>query len=119
MSRDLRLLLLPEGALIFQQHQALLLRLGMAALNVNTMPSLAWAAPDQPLAYADQVRRTSQTLLAVQALDEAWALLARFQRAGHAQWPALLEEADRICANLETGLAFRRAPHVPRTEPSL
>ncbi|GJJ03471.1 hypothetical protein RugamoR64_40090 [Duganella rhizosphaerae] len=119
LSRDLRLLLLPEGSLIFQQHQALLLRLGMAALNVNTMPSLAWAAPDQPLAYADQVRRTSQTLLAVQALDEAWALLARFQRAGHAQWPALLEEADRICANLETGLAFRRAPHVPRTEPSL
>ena len=50
---------------------------------------------------------------------EAWALLARFQRADHAQWPALLEEADRICANLETGLAFRRAPHAPRAEPSL
>ncbi|WP_332856392.1 hypothetical protein [Duganella sp. S19_KUP01_CR8] len=119
LSRDLRLLVLPEGTLIFQQHQALLLRVGMAALNVNTMPSLAWAAPDQPLAYAEQSRRTTQTLLAVQALDEAWALLARFQRADHAQWPALLEEADRICANLETGLAFRRAPHVPRTEPSL
>src|SRR5471032_123292 len=119
LSRDLRLLVLPEGSLIFQQHQALLLRLGMAALNVNTMPSLAWAAPDQPLAYAEQVRRAGQTLVAVQALDEAWALLARFQRADHAQWPALLEEADRICANLETGLAFRRAPHAPRTEPSL
>ncbi len=119
LSRDLRLLVLPEGSLIFQQHQALLLRLGMAALNVNTMPSLAWAAPDQPLAYVEQVRRTAQTLLADQALDEAWALLARFQRADHAQWPALLEEADRICANLETGLAFRRAPHAPRTEPSL
>src|SRR5471032_1824542 len=33
LSRDLRLLVLPEGSLIFQQHQALLLRLGMAALN--------------------------------------------------------------------------------------
>src|SRR5471030_3337371 len=119
LSRDLRLLVLPEGSLIFQPHQALLLRLGMAALNVNTMPSLAWAAPDQPLAYAEQVRRAGQTLVAIQALDEAWALLARFQRADHAQWPALLEEADRICANLETGLAFRRAPHAPRTEPSL
>ncbi len=119
LSRDLRLLVLPEGSLIFQQHQALLLRLGMAALNVNTMPTLAWAAPDQPLAYADQVRRAGQTEVAVQALDEVWALLARFLRADHAQWPALLEEADRICANLETGLAFRRAPHVPRMEPSL
>ncbi|MES2164010.1 MAG: hypothetical protein V4476_22855 [Pseudomonadota bacterium] len=119
LSRDLRLLALPEGSLIFQQHQALLLRLGMAALNVNTMPSLAWAAPDQPLEYAEQIRRAGQTLVTVQALDEAWALLARFQRADHAQWPALLEEADRICANLETGLAFRRAPHAPRTEPSL
>lgn len=119
LSRDLRLLVLPEGSLIFQQHQALLLRFGMAALNVNTMPSLAWAAPGQPLAYAEQVRRTGQTLVALQALDEAWALLARLQRADHAQWPALLEEADRICANLETGLAFRRAPHAPRMEPSL
>lgn len=119
LSSELRLLVLPEGLPVFQQHQALLLRLGMAALNINTMPSLAWAAPDQPLAHGEQVRRAGQTLLALQALDEAWALLARLQRAEHAQWPALLEEADRICANLETGLAFRRAPHAPRTEPSL
>ncbi|MYM88766.1 hypothetical protein GTP91_16485 [Rugamonas sp. FT82W] len=119
LASELRALVLPDGLQIFQQHQALLLRLGMAALNVNTMPGLAWAAPDQPLAPEEQARRTAQTLLAAQALDEAWALLARFQRADHAQWPALLEDADRICANLETGLAFRRAPYAPRAEPSL
>jgi len=119
LSSGLRVLVLPDGLPVFQQHQALLLRLGMAALNVNTMPSLTWAAPDQPLSYQDQVRRTGQTLLAVQALDEAWALLARLQCAAHAQWPELLDEADRICANLETGLAFRRAPHAPRMEPTL
>jgi len=119
LAGELRALVLPDGLQIFQQHQALLLRLGMAALNVNTMPALAWAAPDQPLAPDEQARRTVHTLLAVQALDEAWALLARFQRADHAQWPALLEDADRICANLETGLAFRRAPYAPRAEPSL
>lgn len=119
LASELRALVLPDGLQIFQQHQALLLRLGMAALNVNTMPALAWAAPDQSLAPEEQARRTAQTLLAVQALDESWALLARFQRADHAQWPALLEDADRICANLETGLAFRRAPYAPRAEPSL
>jgi hypothetical protein len=53
-----RLLALPEGSAIFQQHQALLLRLGMAALNVNTM--LAWAAPDLPQSAADQFRRSAQ-----------------------------------------------------------
>lgn len=119
LSGALRLLALPEGAGIFQQHQALLLRLGMAALNVNTMPSLAWAAPDQPLAAEDQARRSAQTLIAQSALDESWSLLARLQLADPQQWPQLLEEADRICANLETGLSLRRTPHVPRTEPSL
>ncbi|MQA40324.1 hypothetical protein [Rugamonas aquatica] len=119
LSGGLRVLVLPDGLPVFQQHQALLLRLGMAALNVNTMPSLAWAAPDQPLPHEEQARRTGQTLLAVQALDEAWALLARLQLAAHVQWPGLLDEADRICANLETGLAFRRAPYAPRTEPTL
>lgn len=119
LSSGLRVLVLPEGLPVFQQHQALLLRLGMAALNVNTMPSLAWAAPDQPLPHQEQARRIGQTLLAVHALDEAWALLARLQLASHAQWPGLLDEADRICANLETGLALRRAPYAPRWEPTL
>jgi hypothetical protein len=122
LSSELRLLTLPGGLPIFQQHQSLLLRLGMASLNVNTMPALAWAAPDQPLAPDDQAGRTSQTMIAVAAMDEAWSLLARLQLASHAQWPALLDEADRICANLQTGLALRRAPHASnaeRKEPSL
>jgi len=119
LGSELRLLSLPEGSVIFQQHQALLLRLGMAALNVNTMPALAWAAPDQPLSAGDQAVRSAQTLIAQSALDESWSLLARLQLASPQQWPQLLDEADRICANLETGLSLRRMPHVPRTEPSL
>jgi hypothetical protein len=119
LSSELRLLVLPAGLPIFQQHQALLLRLGMAILNVNTMPALAWAAPDQPLAPDAQARRAAQTLIAQAALDEAWSLLARLQLASPQQWPQLLDEADRICANLETGLSLRRSPHIPRTEPSL
>jgi hypothetical protein len=119
LGSELRLLALPEGSAIFQQHQALLLRLGMAALNVNTMPALAWAAPDQPLAAGDQAVRSAQTLIAQSALDESWSLLARLQLACPQQWPQLLDEADRICANLETGLSLRRMPHIPRTEPSV
>jgi hypothetical protein len=119
LSSELRLLVLPAGLPIFEQHQALLLRLGMAILNVNTMPALAWAAPDQPLAATDQFRRAAQALVAQAALDESWSLLARLQLAAPQQWPQLLDEADRICANLETGLSLRRIPHIPRTEPSL
>jgi hypothetical protein len=119
LSRELRLLTLPEGLPVFQQHQVLLQRLGAAGLNVTTMPALAWAAPDQPLSAEDQNRRSLQTLIARDALDEGWSLLARLQLAGHERWPQLMEEADRICANLETGLAMRRAPHAQRKEPSL
>lgn len=119
LSTELRSLILPSGLPIFQQHQALLLRLGMASLNVNTMPALAWSAPEQPLAPQDQLRRSRDTLTALAALDESWSLLARLHIADHQQWPTLLEEADRICANLETGLSLRRAPQVPSTEPSL
>lgn len=119
LSRHLRLLVLPQGSAIFQAHQSLLLRLDMATLNVDTMPSLAWAAPDQPLGAADQARRTAATAIAVAALDEAWSLLARLHLAASGEWTALLDEADRICANLETGLALRRAPYVPRQEPAL
>lgn len=119
VSRELRLLQLPEGLPVFERHQTLLLRLGMASLNVTTMPALAWAAPDQPLAETDRNRRSRHTLIARDALDEAWSLLARLQLAGHEQWPQLLDEADRICANLETGLSLRRAPYAERVEPSL
>ena len=119
VSRELRLLQLPEGLPVFERHQALLLRLGMASLNVSTMPALAWATPDQPLAEEDQHRRSRHSLIARDALDEAWSLLARFQLAGHEQWPRLLDEADRVCANLETGLSLRRVPYAERVEPSL
>jgi len=119
VSRDLRLLDLPAGQALFQQHQALLLRLGMASLNVDTMPTLGWAAPDQPLDASGQARRAGATRIAVGALDEAWALLARLQRAEAGDWPALLDDADRMCANLETGLALRRAPHGEPREPAL
>jgi hypothetical protein len=116
LTRDLRLLTVPAN--LFQPHQSLLLRLGMAELNVATMPSLAWMAPDQPLDAANQARRARSTAVAVAALDEAWSLLARLQPATDAHWPELMEEADRICANLETGLALRRAPPAPDMEPT-
>jgi hypothetical protein len=119
LSTELRSLTLPSGLPVFQQHQALLLRLGMASLNVNTMPALAWSAPEVPLEPHEQLRRSRDTLTALAALDEAWSLLARLHLADHQQWPMLMEEADRICANLETGLSLRRAPNIPRTEPSL
>ncbi|MET0267498.1 MAG: hypothetical protein ABW202_18020, partial [Duganella sp.] len=108
LGSEFRLLVLPAGANLFPQQQALLQRLAMASLHVNTMPALAWAAPDRPLDAANQRRRVAQTLLAVAALDEAWSLLARLQQASASQWPLLLEQADRICANLEQGLAQRR-----------
>jgi hypothetical protein len=114
-----RLLPLPDGLPLFQQHQAVLLRLGMAIVNVNTMPALGWAAPDQPLSAAAQARRSAQTAVARLALDEGWSLLARLQRAEPQQWPVLLDEADRICTNIETGLALRRVAHPQRMEPSL
>jgi hypothetical protein len=116
LTRDLRLCGVPAAQ--FQPHQSLLLRLGMAELNVNTMPSLAWAAPDQPLDASNQARRGRATAVAVAALDEAWSLLARLPPATAQQWPALMDDADRICANLETGLALRRAPQAPSVEPS-
>jgi hypothetical protein len=121
LSGALRMLVLPPGLETFQTHQALLQRLGLAALSVGTMPSLAWAAPDQPLPAPQQQRRSAHGLAAVGAMDEAWSLLARLQLASAPQWPQLLDEADRICANLEFHLELRRAPFAAeqRKEPSL
>jgi len=121
LSGALRMLVLPPGLETFQTHQALLQRLGLAALSVGTMPSLAWAAPDQPLPAPQQQRRSAHSLAAVGAMDEAWSLLARLQLASAPQWPQLLDEADRICANLEFHLELRRAPFAAeeRKEPSL
>ncbi len=121
LSGALRLLVLPPGLDIFQSQQALLQRLGLLCLSVASMPSLAWAAPDRPLAAPQQRRRSDHSLAAVGALDEGWSLLARLQLANAARWPQLLEEADRICANLEFHLELRRAPCAAdvRKEPSL
>ena len=121
LSGALRLLILPPGLEIFQSHQALLQRVGLAALAVGTMPSLAWAAPDQPLAMPQQQRRSNHSVAAAGAMDEGWSLLARLQLASAAQWPQLLDEADRVCANLAFHLELRRTPVAAdvRKEPSL
>ena len=104
----LRLAVLPPGQQLFRQHQALLHRLDQVSLAVNTMPALELAAPNQPLARDQQARRATHSRRAVAALDEAWALLARLERAGAAQLPALFDDADRIVANLEHDSAARR-----------
>lgn len=119
LTRDLRVLALPAGPAAFEQHQSLLQRLGMASLHVDTMPALAWAAPDQPLDAFNQARRAGATALAVTALDQCWSLLARLQRLHADERPALFDDADRLCANLETGLAQRRATQGQRQEPVL
>lgn len=113
LSGGYRLLPLPPGRAPFQFHQALLQRVGLISLGVATMPSLAWAAPDQPLDAVQQSRRRRHSVAACVALDEMWALLARLQLAQPEQWTALMDEADRLCANLEHSLAQRRAPFAP------
>jgi hypothetical protein len=119
LSTAIRLLDLPAGPEPLLARQALLQRLALLKLGVDTMPSLAWAAPDQPLAADQQARRSRNSAAAVAALDEAWALLARLQLAVPVQWAELSDEADRICANLEHLLALRRAPYEPLHEDEL
>jgi len=106
----LRLAVLPADCAIFRRHQELLRRLDLVSLSVGTMPALALAAPGQPLAAAEQRRRARHSVRAVAALDEAWALLARMKLAGAPMLPVLLEEADRIAANLACDCAARREP---------
>ncbi|MET3133286.1 hypothetical protein AAKU55_003576 [Oxalobacteraceae bacterium GrIS 1.11] len=108
----LRLIALPPGQEWFQARQRLLRRLELASLGVCTMPALEWVAPGQRLDACQQARRAGASAGAVRALDEAWALLARFQCAVPQPLP-LLDEAERICANLEHSLAQRRAPFAP------
>jgi hypothetical protein len=104
----LRQAALPQGQGLFRQQQALLGRLDLACLAAGTMPALALAAPGQPLALDQQSRRARHSRRAAAALDEAWALLARLERAGDAGLAALLDEADRIVANLEHELDGRK-----------
>jgi hypothetical protein len=104
----LRLAVLPPGQQLFRQHQALLQRLDLASLSVNTMPALELAAPGQPLDDAAQARRIAHSRRALAALDEAWSLLARLRHAAASELGALFDDGDRIIANLETALAARR-----------
>lgn len=112
----LRLAALPSGQALFRQQQALLQRLDLACLAAASMPALALAAPGQPLAVDQQVRRARHSLRAAAALDEAWALLARLERAEDEGLACLFDEADRIVANLERELADRKLV-VPGEEP--
>jgi uncharacterized small protein (DUF1192 family) len=73
------------------------------------MPSLVLAAPGQPLALDEQLRRMRHSRRATVALDEAWALLARLDGAQGERLAALYDEAERIVANLEADCAGRRA----------
>lgn len=119
LSSALRQLDLPEGPAMFQARQAMLRRVALMGLGVGTMPTLGWATPDQPLDAVQQARRARNSMAAAAALDEAWALLARWPLAAPPGPPELLDEADRICANLEHFLSLRRAPYEPIHEDEL
>jgi hypothetical protein len=106
---QLRVAVMPEGPGLFRLQQALLQRLDLVSLAVGTMPALALAAPGEPLAAIEQARRARHSQRAARTLDEAWSLLARFERAPREALPALFDEADRIVANLERDTAARRA----------
>jgi hypothetical protein len=107
-----RMAVLPADQGRFRQHQELLGRLDLVSLSVGTMPALELAAPGQPLAPEEQLRRARHSRRAAAALDEAWALLARMKVAGEGPLDVLFDEADRIVANLETETGARRVTHV-------
>jgi hypothetical protein len=116
LTSGIRLLVLPAGIEVFKSHQAVLQRLSLVALSVNSMPSLEWRAPDQPLDSAQQRRRIAQSHAAAMALDEAWALLVHLQMHSPAPWPENADEADRILANLEYHLSERRLADAAQEE---
>ena len=103
-----RMAVLPADQVRFRQHQELLRRLDLVSLSVGTMPALELAAPGQPLAPEEQLRRARHSRRAAAALDEAWALLARMKVAGEGPLDVLFDEADRIVANLEVETGARR-----------
>lgn len=111
-----RLATLPQGQGLFRRQQDLLARLDLLSLAAGTMPALALAAPGQPLDLGQQVRRARHSLRAQAALDEAWALLARVERADEADSGALaglFDEAERIVSNLEHHMDGRRQVAAP------
>jgi hypothetical protein len=105
----LRLAALPVCQDQFRQQQALLARLDRLSVEAAAMPALALAAPGQPLAFDDQLRRARHSRRATASLDEAWGLLARLDGIAPERLPALYDEAERIVANLEADCAARRA----------
>jgi hypothetical protein len=113
----LRLGALPSGQDQFRQQQALLQRLDRLSVEITTMPALVLAAPGQPLAADEQLRRMRHSLRATVALDEAWALLARLDGADAERLAVLYDEAERIVANLEAECAGRRAVRAAQEAP--
>ena len=107
----LRQATLPPGCEAFQRHQTMMQQLDAVNLSVATMPAIGLLAPGVALDALGQVRRARRTQEAAQALDEAWALLARMRVAGEPRMPALLDDAGRICANLAAAVSARRAVH--------
>lgn len=105
-----RLRQIDTGAGAFARQQALVQRFDHAALAVLTMPALALAAPGQALGAGLQQQRVHHARRANSALDEAWAWLAR---AGAQADAGLLDDGERIAANLEQALAARRATAAP------
>ena len=106
LSAGFRALPMKEGDGTFAPMQDILRRLSLAALAVNTMPTLALAAPGRKLSRETQQLRALHAVAAQSALDEAWAMLAAM-RCGPDVLP--LGDVDRILANLEFSLAQRRA----------
>ncbi|GGY10263.1 hypothetical protein GJV26_01220 [Massilia dura] len=99
-ARALRSLPAPAFAL----RQALLQRLALAALDVNTMPALAWSAPGHARGRDEQRRLGGASAAAARALDELWAQFAAMKRTSGDD-----TELERIVANLAFHLAGRRA----------
>jgi hypothetical protein len=113
----LRVAVLPPGPQMFRRQQDLLQRLDLASLSVSTMPALELAAPGVPLADDQQARRIAHSRRAAAALDEAWALLSRMQMAGPGELGDLIDDAERIVANLEYEIGQRRLAQ-PESEPA-
>ena len=108
----LRLAAAPSGQDQFRRQQALLQRLDLLSVSASTIPSLELSAPGQLLAADAQLRRARHSRRACTSLDEAWALLGRFNGlggdAGEDALARLYDEAERVVANLELDAAARR-----------
>ncbi len=109
LMRALRLAATPSTGDEFRALQDMFARLDLASLSVATMPALELVAPGQPLPPERRVLRAGHAGQAAAALDEGWALLARFERAEGVQFALLLDELDRVLSNLERHCAGRRS----------